>query len=148
MAVKLLAVDEVHATESADPALVVGHVDVPGAEVFRVHLLPFPPIVPQLRVVGGRCALDQFVPFDPKPRELQKVFPRVLVAKHPVVIPFLVPAAPIPFAPPPPQLVGVAVLGVAQRPAKHPGVQFIECLRCDHRAVVVRPAPDDGIELP
>ena len=46
VAVKLLAVDEVHATESADPALVVGHVDVPGAEVFRIHLLPFPPVVP------------------------------------------------------------------------------------------------------
>jgi hypothetical protein len=46
MAVEFLTVDEVHATESADPALVVGHVDVPGAKVFGVHLLPFPPIVP------------------------------------------------------------------------------------------------------
>ena len=46
MAMKLLTVDEIHATESADPALVVGHVDVPSAEVFRVHLLPFPPVVP------------------------------------------------------------------------------------------------------
>src|SRR5262249_30098970 len=43
MAVKLLTVEEGHATESADPALIVGHVDVPGAEVFRIHLLPFPP---------------------------------------------------------------------------------------------------------
>ena len=46
VAVEFFAVDEVHATESADPALVVGHVEVPGAEVFRIHLLPFPPVVP------------------------------------------------------------------------------------------------------
>jgi hypothetical protein len=46
VAVKLFAVDEVHATESADPALVVGHVDVPGTEVFGIHLLPFPPVFP------------------------------------------------------------------------------------------------------
>ena len=43
---KFLTVDEVHATESADPALIVGHVDVPAAEVVGIHLLPCPPIVP------------------------------------------------------------------------------------------------------
>jgi len=31
MAVEFLTVDEVHATKSADPTLVVGHVQVPGA---------------------------------------------------------------------------------------------------------------------
>ena len=46
MAMKLLTVDEIHATESADPALVVGHVDIPAAEVFSIHLLPFPPVIP------------------------------------------------------------------------------------------------------
>ena len=46
MAMQFFTVDELHATESADPALVVGHVDVPAAEVFGIHLLPFPPIVP------------------------------------------------------------------------------------------------------
>jgi hypothetical protein len=46
MAMKFLAIDEIHATESADPALVVRHVQIPGAQVFRIHLLPFPPVVP------------------------------------------------------------------------------------------------------
>ncbi len=46
MAMKLLCVDEIHATESADPALVVSHVDIPAAQVFGIHLLPFPPVVP------------------------------------------------------------------------------------------------------
>ena len=46
MMMEVLTVDEVHPAESADPSLVVGHVQVPGAQVFRVHLLPFPPVVP------------------------------------------------------------------------------------------------------
>src|SRR5271165_6783882 len=70
MAMKLFTIDEIHATESADPALVVGHVDIPGAEVFRIHLLPFPPVIPQIRVVGGGRAAHQFVSFDLEPGEL------------------------------------------------------------------------------
>ena len=46
MAVKLLTVDEIHATESADPALVVGHVDILPTQVFGIHPLPFPPVRP------------------------------------------------------------------------------------------------------
>ena len=46
MAMKLLTVDEIHATESADPALVVGHVDILATQVFGIHLLPFPPVRP------------------------------------------------------------------------------------------------------
>jgi hypothetical protein len=46
MAIEFLAVEEVSATESTDPALVVRHVQIPGTQVFRIHLLPFPPVVP------------------------------------------------------------------------------------------------------
>ena len=46
MAMQLFTIDERHATESADPALVVGHIQILGAEVFGIHLLPFPPVVP------------------------------------------------------------------------------------------------------
>jgi hypothetical protein len=93
MTMKLLAVEEIHATESTDPALVVGHVDVPGAQVFRVHLLPFPPVIPEIRVVGGGSASHQCVSFDPEPGEFEEVFSGALVAKHPVVVPLRVPAA-------------------------------------------------------
>ena len=46
MAMKLLTVDEIHATQSADPALVVGHVDILATQVFGIHPLPFPPVRP------------------------------------------------------------------------------------------------------
>ena len=40
------------------------------------------------------------------------------------------------------------MLRVAYRSAEHPVVQFLERLVCHHRAVVVRPAANDRVELP
>src|SRR5262245_47782133 len=72
----------------------------------------------------------------------------MFVAKHPLVVPFLVPLAPVPFAYPPPRLFGVGVSCVAVRTAKHPVVQLAEHLGRDNPANVIGPSPDDGVELP
>jgi hypothetical protein len=39
MAMKLLTIDEIHATESADPALVVGHVQILGVVIVELATL-------------------------------------------------------------------------------------------------------------
>jgi hypothetical protein len=66
MAMKLFTIDEIHATESADPALVVGHVDVPGAQVFCIHLLR--PSLLLARLTEDRRGVLPDVP-DPQPPE-------------------------------------------------------------------------------
>src|SRR5262245_36248773 len=70
------------------------------------------------------------------------------VPEHPAVVAFRVQLAPVAFRQPLPRLVGVHSSGVTQGPAVHPVVQIVERPGRHHHAVVVGPAPDDGVEPP
>src|SRR5258707_616773 len=97
---ELLPIDEVHAAHRAVPVLGLGQPHVATGQVSDVDLSPFPPILPQARVVGRGRAPYQDVTPDREPLELQQVAARALVAKHPTVVPVLIQLAPVaPHAP-------------------------------------------------
>src|SRR5437773_2542068 len=87
---KFFTVHEFHPTESADVVLGHGQLYFLLAQVVNVDLPPFPPVFAEVGIIWRGCPLDQNVSDDLEPAKLEKVLPRVLVAKHPVVVPFLV----------------------------------------------------------
>ena len=104
------------------------------------------PVLGQGRVVRGRPALDQLVPDDLRPGELEQVGAAVAVAEHPPVLPGRVERAEVPVDDPVLRLVRVAVLGPLVGELPHVVVQRVEHLAGHHRPVVGRPTPDDRVE--
>src|SRR5262249_8141797 len=85
--VQLLAIDEGHATQAADPIRGLGQLHITGGQVADVDFPPGPPVLPQTGVVGRSRTAYQDVALDGEPGELQQVPSRALVAKHPGIVP-------------------------------------------------------------
>src|SRR5690349_19662244 len=148
VAMELLTIDEVHATDRTAPVLTLSQPHVTGSQAPEVNLPSCPPVVPQARVIRGGPAMHQRVPDDLEPPELEEVGPRVLVTKHPTVIPLSVQPAPVAVLAPLPGLVGMHALRVACGTALHPVIHPRERFGCHDRAVVIGPATDNRVEPP
>src|SRR4029453_15887535 len=106
---------------------------------------PLGPVVGQGRVIWGCRALDQLVPDDLRPGELEQVGAAVTVAEHPPVLPGLVEPAEVAIDYPVLRLVWVAVFGPLVDELPHVVVQRREHLAGHHRPVVGRPTAHDRI---
>ncbi len=80
-----------------------------------------------------------------KPTVLEQVVPRVLVAKHPMVLPVKIEPSPIFALPPFLGFVWVGSLDMSHFFVKHPIVKLVKRFFGSSRSVIVRPSANDGI---
>ena len=82
-----------------------------------------------------------------EPTEFEEIRSCLFVAKHPGVISFQMQSAPIAFMPPVLSFLGVYAPDVAIFFVEHPAVQAVKDFFGYSRAKVVRPSPNDWVEL-
>src|SRR5258707_14912931 len=85
--------------------------------------------------------------FNGEPTEFEQIRPGLLVAKPPGIVSFEMQSAPVVLMPPVFGFLGVCTPGVPIFFVEHPAIQAAKDFFGYSRAKVVRPSPDDRVEL-
>src|SRR5258707_843633 len=85
--------------------------------------------------------------FNREPTEFEQIRPSLFVTKHPGIVPFQMQSAPIALMPPVLRFLGGYAPGVPIFFVEHPAVQAVKDFFGYSRAKVVRPSPNDRVEL-